>query len=40
LALSEVAWTKQRNRSWKSFHTRAFTKGVERLKAQNIHYRH
>jgi hexosaminidase len=40
LALSEVAWTKQKNRSWKSFYNRAFTKGIERLKVQNIHYRH
>jgi len=40
LALSEVAWTKQKNRSWKNFHKRAFGKGLERLKAQKIHYRH
>ena len=39
LALSEVAWTKQKNRSWRDFHKRAFGEGIKRLKMQGIHYR-
>jgi hexosaminidase len=39
LALSEVAWTEQKNRNWQDFHKRAFGKGIERLRRQSIHYR-
>ena len=39
LALSEVAWTEQKNRNWKNFHKRAFGKGVKRLKVQKVYYR-
>ena len=39
LALSEVAWTEQRQRSWRDFRKRVLEKGLERLKVQKIHYR-
>jgi len=39
LALSELAWTEQKKRKWRDFHTRAFGKGIERLKMQGVHYR-
>ena len=39
LALSEVAWTEQKNRKWRDFHKRAFGKGLKRLKMQGIRYR-
>jgi len=39
LALSEVAWTEEKNRKWRDFHTRAFGKGLQRLKAQGIRCR-
>ncbi|MEA3455991.1 MAG: beta-N-acetylhexosaminidase [Campylobacterota bacterium] len=38
-ALAEVAWTKQKKRHWKNFKKRAYGKGLERLKIQNIQYR-
>ena len=39
LALSEVAWTAQKQRNWKDFRKRVLGKGLERLKVQKIHYR-
>ncbi|KYJ87186.1 beta-N-acetylhexosaminidase [Sulfurovum riftiae] len=39
LALSEVAWSEQKQRSWRGFRKRVLGKGLERLKAQKIHYR-
>ena len=39
LALSEIAWTEEKKRNWRDFHTRAFGKGLKRLKKQGIHYR-
>jgi len=38
-ALSEVAWTEQKNRNWKIFRKRVSREGVKRLKVQGIHYR-
>ncbi len=39
LALSEVAWTEQKNRNWGEFQKRASDEGLKRLKIQGIHYR-
>ena len=39
LALSEIAWSEQKNRNWKIFQKRASDAGLKRLKAQGIHYR-
>jgi hexosaminidase len=38
-ALSEIAWTEERNRHWNDFKKRVYDKGVKRLKVQHIHYR-
>jgi len=38
-ALAEIAWTEEKNRHWSDFKKRVYGKGVERLKAQHIHYR-
>lgn len=38
-ALAEVAWTEEKNRNWNTFKKRAYGKGLERLKVQNITYR-
>jgi hexosaminidase len=39
LALSELAWTAQKRRSWKAFQKRVLDKGLKRLKVQGVHYR-
>ena len=39
LALSEVAWTAQKKRHWKSFRQRVLKRGLPSLKIQKIHYR-
>jgi len=39
LALAELAWTKQKNRDWKDFHSRAFGLGLKRLQVQGVAYR-
>jgi hexosaminidase len=39
LALSELAWTTQKRRSWKAFQKRVLGKGLKRLKIQGVHYR-
>jgi hexosaminidase len=39
LALSEVAWTEEKSRSWSDFRHRAYGRGLQRLNAQHIHYR-
>jgi len=38
-ALAELAWTEPTHRNWGDFKKRAYGKGVQRLKAQQIHYR-
>ena len=39
MALAELAWTEQKNRHWNNFKKRAYDKGLQRLKVQNIQYR-
>jgi len=39
LALSELAWTEEKQKNWQKFKARVLTKGFERLKRQKIHYR-
>ena len=39
MALAELAWTEQKKRSWNNFKKRAYIKGLQRLKVQNIQYR-
>ncbi len=38
-ALSEVAWTEQKNRKWEEFQERASGAGLKRLEVQGVHYR-
>lgn len=38
-ALSEVAWTEQKNRKWKEFQQRVSNEGLKRLKIQGVDYR-
>ncbi len=38
-ALAEIAWSDEKRRDWKDFERRAFTIGIQRLKAQKVKYR-
>lgn len=38
-ALSEIGWSRQKQRNWKEFKGRAFDKGLERLTIQHVDYR-
>jgi hexosaminidase len=38
-ALSEIAWTGEKNHHWKTFQKRASGIGLKRLKVQGVHYR-
>jgi len=39
LALAEIGWSRQEQRNWQEFKGRAFGKGLERLRHQQINYR-
>jgi len=39
LALSEVAWTQEKNKNWKDFSKRAYGVALERLRLQRVAYR-
>ena len=38
-ALAEIAWTRRDHQNWGNFKKRAYGKGLQRLKVQNIKYR-